>query len=113
MIEFVEADERITTGSAEIDAILGGGFPVNSINIIMGQPGSGKTVFAEHLAFHNAEDVRPILYLTTFSEPVTKVLKYLQRFTFYNEAHVGTAVMYDDIGARLVQDGIEAGISGP
>lgn len=108
MIEFVEADERVTTGSAEIDAILGGGFPVNSINIIMGQPGSGKTVFAEHLAFHNADDARPILYLTTFSEPVAKVLKYLQRFTFFNEAHVGTAVMYDDVGARLALDGIEA-----
>lgn len=108
MIEFIETDERVTTGSAEIDAILGGGFPVNSINIIMGQPGSGKTVFAEQMAFHNADDARPILYLTTFSEPVAKVLKYLQRFTFYDEASVGTAVIYDDVGARLAHEGIEA-----
>lgn len=100
--------DRITTGSPEADLILGGGFPKNSINVIMGQPGTGKTVFAEHLAFHNAGGGRPILYVTTLSEPVSKVLTYLQRFSFYDEELVGTAVVYEDIGAKLARDGIAA-----
>ena len=82
---------RISTGSAQADEILHGGFPANSINIIMGQPGTGKTIFAEQMAFHNADDQRPILYLATLSEPIAKLIKYLQRFEFFVEApHAGS-----------------------
>jgi D-sedoheptulose 7-phosphate isomerase len=42
-------DERISTGNPQADEILGGGFPKNSINIVMGQPGTGKSIFAEQL----------------------------------------------------------------
>ena len=58
--------DRISTGNPQADLILGGGFPAHSINIIMGQPGSGKTVLAEQLAFSNLGE-RPVLYLTTLS----------------------------------------------
>jgi circadian clock protein KaiC len=67
---------RITTGNAQLDEILGGGFPSNSINILMGEPGSGKTILAEHLVFANARaGGRPIVYLTTHSEPLEKVVR--------------------------------------
>ena len=45
---------RVKSGNPQADEILGGGFPHNSINIVMGQPGTGKTIFAEQLIFHNA-----------------------------------------------------------
>ncbi len=99
--------DRLSTGSAQADEILGGGFPKNSINIIMGQPGTGKTIFAEHLAFHNANGDRPILYITTLSEPLSKVIKYLQRFTFYDESRMGTAIIYEDVGPKLSQEGVK------
>lgn len=38
---------RLTTGNRELDEILDGGIPENSINIIMGAPGSGKTALAD------------------------------------------------------------------
>ena len=62
------AVRRLASGNRELDDILGGGMPENSINIIMGEPGSGKTTLAEALVFANADDEnRPILYLTTLS----------------------------------------------
>lgn len=100
--------DRISTGNREADEILLGGFPKNSINIIMGQPGTGKTVFAEHMVFHTASDDRPILYLTTLSEPVAKVVKYLERFDFFDPEKLGKSVHYDDIGTRLAKEGIGA-----
>jgi circadian clock protein KaiC len=103
-----ESAERMKSGNAEADYILGGGFPLNSINIIMGHPGSGKTIFAEQLIFDNASDDRPILYLTTLSEPLAKVVRYLQGFRFFDEAKLGSQVVYEDIGARLAKDGISA-----
>jgi len=44
----------------------------------MEHPGSGKTIFAEQLICDNAGEDRPIIYLTTLSEPLAKVVRYLQ-----------------------------------
>jgi circadian clock protein KaiC len=100
--------DRMSSGNAEADHILGGGFPANSINIVMGHPGSGKTIFAEQLIFHNAGAGRPILYLTTLSEPLAKVVRYLQEFRFFDEDQLGTAVIYEDVGPHLAKDGASA-----
>ena len=99
---------QIATGNAEADHILGGGFPANSINVVMGHPGSGKTIFAEQLIFHNADEDRPILYLTTLSEPLAKVVRYLQEFRFFDEAKLGNQVVYQDVGPELARDGASA-----
>ena len=96
---------RVSSGNAQLDAILGGGFPANSINIVMGHPGSGKTIFAEQLIFHNAGDDRPLLYFTTLSEPLPKVVRYLQGFHFFDEDKLGTEVVYEDIGPQLAAGG--------
>jgi circadian clock protein KaiC len=99
---------RVRTGNPEADRILGGGFPANSINIVMGEPGTGKTLFAEQLLFRNADGDRPVLYFTTLSEPLSKVVTYLQQFSFYDENKVGGAVLYDDLGAALATEGPDA-----
>ena len=98
---------RISTGNREADLVLGGGFPCNSINILMGEPGTGKTLFAEQLLFANA-DGRPALYLTTLSEPLSKVVTYLQYLPFYDESKLGTTVLYDDLGELLATNGVSA-----
>src|SRR3954454_20810046 len=100
--------ERISTGNPEADRILEGGFPANSINILMGEPGTGKTLFAEQLLFANANGGRPVLYLTTLSEPLSKMVTSLQFLPFYDEAKLGTAVVYDDIGGLLATGGVSA-----
>lgn len=100
--------ERVSSGNPQADEILGGGFPRNSINIIMGLPGTGKSLFAEQLVFANSGDDRPIVYLTTLSEPLAKVITYLQRFAFYDEAKMGSQIIYDDVGPQLAEHGINA-----
>jgi circadian clock protein KaiC len=99
---------RISSGNSEADRVLGGGFPSNSINILMGEPGTGKTLFAEQLLFANANGGRPVLYLTTLSEPLSKMVTYLQFLPFYDEGKLGTAVVYDDIGQLLATEGVSA-----
>jgi len=99
--------ERLRTGNPELDSILGGGFPVNSINILMGEPGSGKTILAERLMFANAdENGRPILFLTTLSEPLDKVVRYLQQFSFFDGAKLAGSIVYDSIGEELAEQGV-------
>jgi circadian clock protein KaiC len=98
---------RLSTGDGQLDEILDGGFPVNSINILMGEPGSGKTILAERLMFANADDAgRPILFLTTLSEPLDKVVRYLQHFSFFDETRLPGSIIYDSIGDELAEKGV-------
>ena len=39
--------DRVSTGVEGLDRILGGGLPDLSINIIMGRPGTGKSILTD------------------------------------------------------------------
>jgi circadian clock protein KaiC len=99
---------RVQSGNPQADAILGGGFPRNSINIVMGDPGTGKTIFAEQLLFHNADGERPLFYVTTLSEPLSKVVTYVQRFSFFDMDRIGKDIQYEDLGRALSDHGPDA-----
>jgi circadian clock protein KaiC len=96
---------RVRTGNSQADEVLGGGFPSNSINIVMGQPGTGKTIFAEQLLFENAGADRASLFITTLSEPLAKAVTYAQRFRFFDVRKLGTEIQYHDLGTALAVDG--------
>jgi circadian clock protein KaiC len=93
--------DRISSGNDVLDSILDGGFPTNSINIIMGLPGTGKTILAEKIVFSNASTERPALYIATVSEPLDKMLRYLQEFDYFEPGVVGDAVIYEDMSEVL------------
>jgi len=105
----VEANQnsfpRISTGNPQADLVLGGGLPANSLNIVMGQPGTGKTVFAEQLMFANAGPDRPTIYVSTLSEPMSKMVSYVQRFSYFDGTKLGSEILYEDIGPLLASDG--------
>jgi circadian clock protein KaiC len=91
--------ERLTTGSAALDRILGGGLPVRSLTMVAGEPGAGKTLFALQLLFHQARQGRRGLYLTTLSEPSPKLLRYMQQFAFFDQEALGSRVAFVDLGS--------------
>ncbi|MFO7566579.1 MAG: ATPase domain-containing protein [Enhygromyxa sp.] len=98
--------ERISTGSSNLDLILSGGFPRNSINIVMGAPGSGKTILAEQLAFANAGPDCRVLYLSTLSEPLPKLVSYLQSYTFVDIGRIGSDIIYHSLSDHSLREGL-------
>lgn len=54
---------RITTGVADVDSVLGGGFVSGSVNLIAGQPGIGKSTLLMQLAAELAETSQ-VLYVS-------------------------------------------------
>jgi circadian clock protein KaiC len=99
--------EKISTGCAGLDEVMLGGIPANTISVIMGAPGTGKTILAEQLAFANATADAPALYLTTLSEPLEKILVHGQSHSFYDVSKIGVSVFYEDLGSLLRDSGVE------
>jgi circadian clock protein KaiC len=100
--------DRLSTGSERLDTILGGGLIANSITLLVGAPGSGKTMLAEQCMFTNATPESPGLYLSTVSEPLDKLLRYGQSLSFFDASQVGRSVFYDELGSALDQGGLPA-----
>jgi circadian clock protein KaiC len=92
---------RVSSGSEQLDAVVGGGLLANSINVVMGLPGSGKTILAQQYVFENGSDDRPAVYLSTVSEPLEKILRYGQTLAFFDPSAIGSRVFYEDLGASL------------
>src|SRR5215218_7370001 len=78
------AINRLTSGVSKLDDILGGGWPEYSFNLVVGEPGSGKTTLAHQFMFANASVDRPALYFTVLGEPTLKMLRYQQQFSFFD-----------------------------
>jgi circadian clock protein KaiC len=74
--------------------------------LLVGRPGSGKTLLAEQCVFATATADRPGLYLSTVSEPLDKLLRYGQSLSFFEVDKVGSSVFYDELGSALGEDGL-------
>jgi circadian clock protein KaiC len=99
--------ERLGTGSAALDGILGGGIPARSATVIAGEPGSGKTVFTLQTLFHHAKRGKKCLYFTTLSEPALKIIRYMQLFSFFDPRLVEERIVFADLGSTLRSGGAE------
>ena len=98
-------DERGASGDEGLDEILGGGLPLNGINLIMGRPGSGKTILSQQFMFARATEERPAVYLSTVSEPFEKILRYAQTLNFFDRGAIGRSIFYEDLGPAVAGDG--------
>jgi circadian clock protein KaiC len=99
-------DSRLRSGHQPLDEVLNGGLPANGISIIMGLPGTGKTIIAQQYTFQNARPDRPAVYFSTLSEPLEKVVRFGQTLSFFDASKVGTSVFYEDLGLLASRDGL-------
>jgi circadian clock protein KaiC len=98
----------LPTGVPGLDAVLGGGLPEYSFNLIAGGPGAGKTTLAQQIMFANATSERPALFFTVLGEPPMKMLRYQQQFGFFDHAKVGSAIRFINLSQEMLDDGLGA-----
>lgn len=99
---------KLPTGVPGLDAVLGGGVPEYSFNLIAGEPGAGKTTLAQQIVFRNATPEAPALYFTVLGEPPIKMLRYQQQFSFFDQAKLGDGVRF----LSLTEEVLERGLAG-
>lgn len=86
--------KRITTGIAGLDVVLDGGFIEGGVYLVQGPPGSGKTILANQLCFHQAGSGRKVLYVTLLTESHGRMLSHLRRMAFFRPELVGDTISY-------------------
>lgn len=101
---------KIKTGNSGLDHILKGGLPEHSINLIIGLPGTGKTVLAESIVFANVREGKKALYISTTAEPLAKIVRYLQSFTFFDKELVADGANFESVGDVLQSEGLKGAI---
>jgi circadian clock protein KaiC len=99
---------QLSSGLRGLDEVLGGGLPPDAITLVAGAPGTGKTILSQHFVFNNATPERPALFCSTVSEPLDKLLRYGQTLSMFDGASVGGSVLYEDLGALVIEpDGLD------
>ena len=96
----------LPTGVPGLDAVLGGGLPEYSFNLLSGTPGAGKTTLIHQIMFRNATPTRPVLYFTVMGEPPIKILRHQQQFDFFDPAQIGASIRYIDLSDVVIAQGL-------
>jgi circadian clock protein KaiC len=102
---------QLSTGVASLDKLMGGGIPEQSVTVLTGSPGTGKTVLAMQMMFHQARLGKRCIYFTTLSEPPLKVIRYMRLFSFFDESLVDDLVSFVDLGTPLLNQGAEGAVA--
>lgn len=93
----------LSTGVPGLDEVLGGGVPEYSFNLIAGEPGSGKTTLAHQILFNCATAEKKAVYFTVLGEPALKMLRYMQRMSFFDAGKVGDSIRFVDLSQDVLQ----------
>lgn len=88
-----EPSDRITTGDANLDLVLGGGLVRGSATLITGPPGAGKSILSQQVAFANATPDHSVLHVSTFTEPQAKIVRNLSGFDFFDAERFGSEIV--------------------
>lgn len=96
------------TGVPNLDRILGGGIQPGSIAMLVGAPGTGKTIMAEQIAFHTAAGGANVLYLTGYSETHAKLLQHSRGLRFFAPERIGEQLQFLSLPDLLQRGKAEA-----
>jgi circadian clock protein KaiC len=99
--------ERVPTGVPNLDRLTDGGFSQGDLVLIVGGPGTGKTILAAQMAFHWAALGRGVLWLVTLAEPNEKFLAHLSEMRFFDPRQVGVTFHLVNV-SRFLPEGLEA-----
>lgn len=96
---------KLSTGDAALDQVLGGGIPRDSLYVLTGPPGAGKTILAQQISFTAARAGLRVIYFTNVSEPHAKIVEHIRNFDFYVPDLIGDRIQIYNITSQVRDKG--------
>lgn len=100
--------DLIQTDIPGLDTVLDGGLPTGALILVVGSPGTGKTLLANQICFNLAAKGKGrSVFFSTLSEPHDKMVRQLESFKFYDPSYLGDSIILLALQEFLKQ-GLEA-----
>lgn len=99
---------RLHTGIAGLNSILGGGFVEGASYIVQGQPGAGKTILGNQIAFGTGQTGAKVLYITLLAETHDRLFQSLSTLNFFDKTRIGNGISYLSVFQTLRSQGLPA-----
>ena len=101
--------ERVSLGVPRLDLVLGGGLPKDSLAILGGGPGAGKTIFTLQWLFLSALRGSKGVYFSTLMFP--RVVEFYRNMGFFHEDLMDNGVFFVDLGKEIRQGNLQTILS--
>src|SRR5690349_3252655 len=98
-----QASQRVPSGVGGLDTILRGGFLRGGIYIILGQPGTGKTILSNQIAFNHVSSGHRAVFVSILSETHDHMFAHLSSLSFFNWEPIGNNRLYYISGHGVAQ----------
>ena len=95
--------DRVRTGISGLDNIIQGGFPKNSITLVSGPPGGGKSIFCFQFLWEGIKNGEKCLFLTLDKKP-EGLIEQAKKLGFDFESAIGQGLIkfeYLNINKKL------------
>lgn len=99
--------DRLASGVAGLDTVLRGGFFEGGLYLIVGEPGTGKTILANQLCFNHIVNDGRAVYVTLLVETHGRMLAHLSSLDFFNPEAVGQKLQYISGAVILRENGLD------
>ncbi|GJD48534.1 Circadian clock protein kinase KaiC [Methylobacterium crusticola] len=100
--------ERVPTGIAGLDAILGGGLFRGGVYIVQGTPGAGKTILGNQACYTHAgaHPENRALYVTLLAESHARMLGHIAPLGFFDAGLIPDRITYLSAFRSLQDEGL-------
>lgn len=99
---------QISTGVPGMDQVLNGGLRRRGLHVLLGTPGTGKSVIAHQIGAHLIREGGKVLYLTVLVETHQMLMEQARTFAFYDPAAVPSSLYYASLYPALASGGLTA-----
>ncbi|MHA1648676.1 MAG: RAD55 family ATPase [Candidatus Helarchaeota archaeon] len=93
--------KRIKTGIPELDPLIGDGFQIPSLILVLGPPGSGKTTFSLQYLFEGAKHREKGILFSTLSESPASMIQFASNYWFIDSKLIGKRIFIIDLSEKM------------